>query len=256
MTKDDRPARNVTWLNRPAKSRYNLPETLGILEQFCCVQDDLAQYVLDGELRTFCCPYTHDPDRVVEIEPSQFKMMWPDAWGFPIYDNYIGKEPASEFPMQKVPLHIFPDAVDKEKGKLGKDGRKIVTNGTVYIRHDVLEKFVLHKFEAVPGGLTKRARSKGGARPKQNPWLKEAIRRIADMLTKDGIPPTSPEIWNWLCNNAQSTAPYEFDPPILGCDYLYVEDDMLSCKDQEGKVRNWKRRSLERYLPERKANQN
>ena len=92
--------------------------------------------------------------------------------------------------------------------------------------------------EAVPGGLTADARSKGGSRSMRNPWLIEAIQRIADMLTDDGIRPTSRAIWNWLCDNAQPNAPYEFDPVIRGCDVLYVDGDTLSCKDQEGNVRS------------------
>lgn len=104
------------------------------------------------------------------------------------------------------------------------------------------------------GGLTANARSKGGSRSKQNPWLLKAIRRIVDMLNEDGIPPTSTAIWNWLCDNAQLDNPYEFDPPIPGCDDLYVDGDTLYFKDQEGNVRIRNRRTLERYLAEPEAN--
>ena len=89
----------------------------------------------------------------------------------------------------------------------------------------------------------------------QNPWLRKAMKRIADMLTKDGIPPTSSAIWDWLCDNAQPNSPYEFEPPIPGCDELYVDGDTLSFTDQKGNVQTRRRRTLERYLPEPGANE-
>ncbi len=109
--------------------------------------------------------------------------------------------------------------------------------------------------EAVPSGLTADTRSKGGSHSKQNRWLLEAFQRIADMLTDDGIQPTSPAIWNWVCDNAQSNAPHEFDPIIPGCDLLYVDGDELIFTDQEGNRKSRTRRSLERYRPRPKTHQ-
>ena len=124
-------------------------------------------------------------------------------------------------------------------------------------RENILEELCLSEEDArdwiannlTQRGLTADARSRGGSRSRQLPWLKEAIQRIVDMLEKDGTPPTLTAIWSWLRENAPLDQPYEFDPPILGCDYLYVDGDELSFEDQAGNRRTRKRRSLERYMP-------
>ena len=109
--------------------------------------------------------------------------------------------------------------------------------------------------EAAPGRLTRGARSKGGSRSRRNPWLQEALERIIVMLEEAGTPATFPAVWGWLGKNTTPNSPYEFDPPVSGCDYLYVDGDELSFRDQDGKVTTLKRRSLERYMPEPSAHQ-
>ena len=105
-------------------------------------------------------------------------------------------------------------------------------------------------------GLTASARSKGGSQSRRNPWLQDALGRIVVMLEGAGTPATFPAVWEWLEENSTPEAPYEFDPPISGCDYLYVDGDELSFKDQDGTVTILRRRSLERYMPEPSAHQN
>ena len=130
-------------------------------------------------------------------------------------------------------------------------------------KENVLEELCLSEGDArewiaenpTQSGLTADARSRGGSRSMQNPWLLEAIQRIVDMLDKDGIPPTSTAIWTWLCENALKDEHYEFDPLILGCDLLYVVGDELNFSDQQGNPHSRKRRSLERYMPRPRAHQ-
>ncbi len=110
-----------------------------------------------------------------------------------------------------------------------------------------------HEAEAPPKGLTNAARSKGGKRSRHNPWLEEGIARIVDMLVADGTPPTHPAVWNWLCDNALHDEPYAFEPPISGCDFLYISGDKLCFRDQNGNHQALARKSLERYMPKSKG---
>ena len=110
-----------------------------------------------------------------------------------------------------------------------------------------------HKAEPPPKGLTSAARSKGGKRSRRNPWLEEGIACIVDMLLADGTPPTYPAVWDWLCANALPDDPYAFEPPIFGCDFLYISGDELCFKDQNGNDKTMKRRALERYMPKLKS---
>ena len=109
------------------------------------------------------------------------------------------------------------------------------------------------KAEPSPKGLTNAARSRGGKRSRHNPWLEEGIARIVEMLVADGTPPTHPAVWNWLCDNALHDEPYAFEPPISGCDFLYVSGGKLCFKDQNGNHKALMRKSLERYMPKPKG---
>ena len=140
MTGNDKPARKPTWPNcRPTKSRYNMPETLGILRWYKCTQTDLGQYLFDGELRAVGWPYRHDPDRAVDFVPWDFKRIWKDPSGFPIYDNYIGDmyrgdEPDSgRHTMPQMPMHMVPSAVDEDTKILDEDRKPMATSALVYV---------------------------------------------------------------------------------------------------------------------------
>ena len=120
MTIENRPViKNGCWRNGSVKKKlYDMPETLNILEAYGCAQKDLGQYLLDGELRAIGFPYeNHEPDRVIEFQPSQFKREWKNASGFPIYDNHMGDMPRTEEvytgedPMEK--LAVLRTAVQK-----------------------------------------------------------------------------------------------------------------------------------------------
>jgi hypothetical protein len=111
----------------------------------------------------------------------------------------------------------------------------------------------VHKAESPPKDLTRAARSKGGKRSRHNPWLEEGIACIVDMLVVDGTLPTYPAVWNWLCANALPEHPYAFEPPISGCDFLYISGDELCFKDQNGNDKTMKQRALERYMPKLKG---
>ena len=103
--------------------------------------------------------------------------------------------------------------------------------------------------EATPSGLTQAQQRKGGSRSKHNPWLQDAIGRIVVMLNEEGIPSSARTVWEWLEENALSTRPYdEFEPPIPGCDELYVDDDKLNFTNQAGKKVHYLRRSLDPYV--------
>ena len=102
--------------------------------------------------------------------------------------------------------------------------------------------------KAKPAGLTTEARARGGRQPRFDLSLLEAIQRVIVDLTKDGILPSSPRIWDWLREQGHEDNPYEFDPLISGCDIMYVNGDTLHFQDQVGNQRERKRRSLARII--------
>ena len=113
---------------------------------------------------------------------------------------------------------------------------------------DAIDAGTSDERKPAPKCLTSTARSKGGQKSRRNPWLQEAITRIVDMLETDETRTSLPAVWDWLCENAPPGGAYAFEPPISGCDLLYVEGDKLSFADQEGNRQTLARRSLERYI--------
>jgi hypothetical protein len=109
--------------------------------------------------------------------------------------------------------------------------------------------------KAKPSGLTKEQRSKGGSQPKVNLELLDAMQRILTML--DGGAGThllsAAMVWEWLCENALVHEPFEFEPVIDGCDYLYVDGDVLHFRDLNGKQYELKRRALDPYISKAKS---
>ena len=125
----------------PPLPRFNLPQVLDIVEPMGCQREHLIEHLQAGNLHAVCYPYRHELDRIVPIEPDQWQRLYPQSYGFSVYDGWLGDEDISELG-RKDPLHVVPDAVDNLLDEVDEDGRTIVTAAVVYVMRDELIRFI------------------------------------------------------------------------------------------------------------------
>ena len=97
-------------------------------------------------------------------------------------------------------------------------------------------------------GLNLEARTKGGKQPEFDQALQTAINRIRDdlILNKQKVRPAA--VIESIRKNSSRDVHYCFEPPIPGCDDLWVDGHKLVWKDRDGRERDISLRSLNRYV--------
>ena len=96
-------------------------------------------------------------------------------------------------------------------------------------------------------GLTDAGRRKGGKRSKYDRPLQEAVNRVRDDLAK-GKQLTLPNFKDWMHEHGSYEDPYVFEPPVPGCDDLYIDGSRLIWIDLDGRGQGISLVSLRRYF--------
>ena len=112
--------------------------------------------------------------------------------------------------------------------------------------------------EPTSKGLTNAARSKGGQRSKIDGHLQDALNRIAEDLHENGGRLTVGALRDWLTDKGADAAlrhasedefdGYDFEPPVPGCDNLYIDGPKLVWTNDEANEQSRALRNLYRYI--------
>ena len=120
-----------------------------------------------GNLKSVCFSYRLEPKRQISIESDQWEAVWKDAWSFPIYDGWIGKEDVAGMG-DMIPLHMIPDAVDDDLNHKLEDGKPAAQSAPAYVLKKDLMSFV-DWLKNPPKSRSGKRRS-GAGRPKKHDY--------------------------------------------------------------------------------------